>query len=90
VLFVDTPQKIFNPDWANLGLSSFEDDMRHRVGSIVPVDDVDRIGEAIAALIEQRLSRSNELEELRARVVYNHGQSGKAGADLIEELVGRL
>jgi YidC/Oxa1 family membrane protein insertase len=89
-LFVETPQKIFNPEWANLGLPSFEAEMRERVGAVVPSSEVEGIGQMVTGRFAGRAGWAEELAALRDSVVYNAGRSARVGADLIVELAGRL
>ena len=90
VLFVETPQKIFNPEWVDLGLPSFEDYMRREVGAIVAGSDIDEIGAIATAHLEERSSWAGELGALRDQAVFNPGGSAAEGAALIDDLVGRL
>ncbi len=90
VLFVETPQKIFNEAWADLGIPSFEDHMRSEVGSVIPGPEIPGIGTVATSQLEQRGSWADEMEALRNRTVFNPGGSAAAGASLISELVGRL
>ncbi len=89
-LFVETPQKIFNPEWAELGLPSFEDYMRSRVGTVISGSDVPGIGTVVADKLDRRGDWAGELSALRDRSVFNPGSSAEAGAALISELAGRL
>jgi len=90
VLFVDTPPKIFNPEWQLLGLPAFESYMRSEVGAVIAAEAVGTIGRSVTAQLEERDSHQDRLAELRGRNVYNPGHSADAGAALIGELVGRL
>lgn len=90
VLFVDTPPKIFNPEWEKLGLPAFEAHMRSEVGAVIPTGEVSTIGRAVVNQLGERDSHRDRLAELRSRTVFNPGQSAEAGAALIGELVGRL
>ena len=89
-LFVETPQKIFNPEWDQVGLPSFEDYMRERVGAVITGSDVPGIGAVVTDKLDQRTDWADELSTLRDRSVFNPGTSAQAGASLIGELAGRL
>ena len=80
VLFVDTPQKIFNPAWEKLGLPGFEEAMRSVVGRIVPASDVSAIGTESANLISRSAEHRAEFEAMAASIVFNLGASASAGA----------
>ncbi len=89
VLFIDTPPKIFNPDWRDAGLPGFEDEMRSRVGRVVSTTEVSDVGDSVTNMLGDP-SLDGQLTSLRQRVVFNPGQSAAACADLIERLVERL
>lgn len=79
VLFIDTPQKIFNPSWDEIGLPSFEESMREEVGIILRGDSIaeagDRAGEMLASSGE-----TARLSSLAQNLVFNPGASATVGA----------
>jgi hypothetical protein len=85
VLFVDTPQKIFNEDWVSVGLPSFEESMRDEVGELVLGGEVGSIGERARRLVEKSWEAFSDIEALLPRVVFNPGQSAAAGANAMVE-----
>ena len=80
VLFVDTPQKIFNPEWTTLGLPSFEESMRSVVGRIIPGPQVAQIGVISAEMIGLSESRRAEFEVIARSIVFNLGDAATVGA----------
>lgn len=90
VLFIDTPPKIFNEQWKQVGLPQFEGEMRHAVGSVVSEGDVRSVGARVASLVAEEAAHRDRLRVLRDQTVFNPGRSSVAGADLIEEMVQRL
>jgi YidC/Oxa1 family membrane protein insertase len=87
VLFVDTPQKVFNPEWAAYGIPAFEAVMRERVGRVVRGTDLVSIGALARSMIEERESMGAHLSLMRSKLTFNVGLSASAGADLIAALV---
>jgi len=87
VLFVDTPQKIFNADWSLYGVPAFEADMRARVGRIVATADIASIGSLARSMIEETGPTAAHLSDMRSKLTFNPGSSATVGADLIAELV---
>lgn len=87
VLFVDTPQKIFNDDWQTVGLPSFEDVMRSEVGSILRAESIEEVGSVARELTDDPSARSAQLRELSMRTVFNHGSSASAGAASIVDAI---
>jgi hypothetical protein len=87
VLFIDTPQKIFNPDWKEIGLPSFESVMRSEVGSVVPTSEVAEVGHIAVRLLSGELISPRQLADLAQSVVFNPLRSAQAGAGAIAESV---
>lgn len=85
VLFVDTPQKIFNPNWESVGLPSFEGSNREAVGTVVSLDDVASVGERARGLLDAANDHMTELWALADSLVFNPGTSAAAGAAVLAE-----
>lgn len=85
VLFVDTPQKVFNPDWESVGLPSFEESMRNVVGRIIRKEDVSKIGAASSETIAQTKGYRAEFDTLADSLVFNLGNSAQVGATVLAE-----
>ena len=83
VLFIDTPQKLFNPGWEEVGLPSFEKSMRTQVGSVVPRTAIDEVGPMAGKLISGNLISTQDLADLANRVVFNPTRSAEVGAQEI-------
>ncbi len=88
-LFMDLPPKIMNPDWAQLGITPFEDRMRREVGEVAPPDDMQAVKRAADRLRGDRERYRSELQALRSQCVYNSGSSAEAGAAALDELVNK-
>lgn len=89
VLFIDTPQKIFNPDWKEVDLPSFEEAMRSEVGEIVPRAQVRDVGRRAERMLSNA-SGSDHLSEIVESIVFNPLNSAKAGGDRLAEAVERV
>ncbi len=89
VMFVDTPQKLFNPEWAEVGLPAFEEAKRHEVGIILSSAEIEAVGDRSRQLIEGRESWSEKLSDLRKQLVFNPGSSSAVLGDLVESLIQR-
>jgi YidC/Oxa1 family membrane protein insertase len=88
VLFIDTPQKLFNVSWHELGRPAFEDFMRDEVGTVVPAGEISGVGRVAQDLVSNQASYSEALSKLREGVVFNPGRAGEAGAELIAGMAG--
>lgn len=89
VLFIDTPQKIFNVGWESLGLPSFEESMRGVVGDIVSRSEVSNVGRLCSLLLSRSPDRRAEFEEVANTLVFNLGSSATVGAGVLADEVRR-
>lgn len=83
VLFVDLPPKIHNPAYKEIGYEPLESAIRHEIGQILPVDQIDNAATIVRAFL-------NHKEEYRARIIrareeniYHFGHSAEIGASYI-------
>ena len=90
VLFIDTPQKLLNPEWADVGLPPFEDRMRREVGLVLGMSSTGSAGAVALEMIESRAEYRVSLRELLSTTIYNPGESAKVGAQLIMDIADRL
>jgi len=85
VLFINTPMKIMNEDYEELGITPIDIELRDKVGKSL---DLNQIG-SIAAVVEELLNSSEfskeALQKIRDTYIYHIGESGKIGADYIME-----
>jgi YidC/Oxa1 family membrane protein insertase len=89
VLFVDVPHKTRNARWHELGLPTFEDTMRSKVGKVIPPGEVANVQRHATDLLNARATYAQQLESLRASAVYNVGNSAGVGAEIIDHLLGQ-
>ncbi|MEX1072791.1 MAG: CDP-glycerol glycerophosphotransferase family protein [Chloroflexota bacterium] len=85
VVYIDTPQKIRNPEWQAIDAPAFEDFIRREIGQIV---DPSRISE-IPDVVRQALTRSEqEADGIRIREmwIFNVGQSSQVAAAYLASL----
>jgi hypothetical protein len=83
VIFIDTPPKINNPEYSRLGLACVEDEIRTKVGRLLPPDQLERVPAAVRDLIAQAEEWAEQIRTIRAAMVYNVSTSGEAGAEAI-------
>jgi len=83
VLFIDTPLKVINPNYEELGLEPVELTLRPLLGPSIDPKDIKNIGGVIKQLFEQKDNYRQKLRDLRARYVFNFGNSSKIAADYI-------
>jgi YidC/Oxa1 family membrane protein insertase len=80
-LSIATPPKTHNPNWADFALPCLEEDIRGKIGVLLPVDTLERAGEAVRSLAADAPRYAESLRALREETVYNIGRSAEAAAD---------
>ncbi len=87
VIFIDTPRKVNNPKYEELGIEPVESFLRDKIGVIVSPERLDTIPEVIYDLISNGLAYKKDIVELRRKYVYAFGHSAEIGAQYIKEMV---
>lgn len=82
-LFIDTPMKVMNPDYEEIGITPFDVIVRNQVGISVNPDEVKDIHNVVDRLLHEEIYSEDSLREIRNKYLYNISESGKVGADYI-------
>ncbi len=82
VLFIDVPKKVNNSDYEALGITPLEDSIRNKIGKVIALDEIMKMGEFINAMTEDYTSDVN-VDEL----VFNVGNSDKVACEAIVEIL---
>ena len=90
-LFINTPMKVLNPDYEEIGVTPLDLDIRDRIGiSIDPSDIRNTIAAAVERLLSDDSFSPEGMRGYRERYLYNVGNSAKVGADyLIKSLIDK-
>lgn len=89
VIFIDTPQRIDNPDAGRLGLEPVENYYRNKLGARVKLTEIGKIAEIAEQLYGQRREFKSSIQELRGRLLSNWGSSAEIGAAYIIDLLSK-
>lgn len=91
VLFVNTPMKVMNPDYEELGIVPMDIEIRDKIGiSMDPSDIRSDIAGSVEKLLHDSSFSPDRMIEYRQRYLYNVGSSAKVGADyMINSLMER-
>ncbi|MFC1965901.1 CDP-glycerol glycerophosphotransferase family protein [Chloroflexota bacterium] len=87
VIFIDTPPKINNPKYKELGIEPVESYLRDKIGIVVSPEKLDTVPEVISNLILNGSAYKKDIVELRKKYVYAFGHSAEVGAQYIKGLV---
>lgn len=86
-LFINTPMKVMNPDYEEIGVVPFDIEIRDQVGISVETDNLETLGDVIDQLLEGKKYSKEAMAEVRDKYLYNVSKSGPIGADY---LIGKL
>lgn len=84
-LFVNTPMKVMNEDYEELGITPIDIELRDRVGRSIELDKLDQIAEAVEELLNSSAFSKESLQKIREEYLYNIGNSGAVGVAYIME-----
>ena len=88
-LFVDTPMKVGNPDWQEIGLVPTEISLRNQIGQSVAVEDVATIGSIACSMVDEASQWHDRIEEVYDTFIFNHGHGGEAAGRYLLDAVLR-
>lgn len=84
-LFINTPMKIMNEDYEELGITPIDIELRSKVGKSVDMDKIDTLPQVVDELLNSSEFSRESLEKIRDKYIYHIGRSGEVGADYIME-----
>ena len=87
VIFIDTPPKIRNPRYTELGIEPIESHLRSEIGVVVSPGGISSISSVIGGFLSNRGKFCGRLAKLRSEYVFNFGTSAKVGAEYIRSIV---
>lgn len=84
-LFINTPMKIMNEDYEELGITPIDIELRNKIGRSVDMDKLSTLPQIVEELLGSNAFSVEALEKIRNEYIYNIGASGEAGAEYIME-----
>jgi YidC/Oxa1 family membrane protein insertase len=81
VVFVDTPQKIRNPEWRAIGLPAFEDGIRREIGTVLAPDDHGRLSAVVDESLQVSATQAGARD--RSEWIFNRGHAASTIASRI-------
>mgnify|MGYP002625995507 CR=1 FL=1 len=86
-LFIDTPMKVFNPNWKALGIEPMELKLRDKIGIRINPEDISDAKEKVEGLLHQQAQYIGRNFALRDSLIANFGHSAEvAGKYIIASL----
>ncbi|NPD30877.1 membrane protein insertase YidC [Eggerthellaceae bacterium zg-1084] len=87
-VFIDTPMKVGNPDWQELGIQPTDISLRNEVGVSFDPEKLDGLGDAVADMIGNADAWKQRIAEVRAKTIFNIGGGAEAaGAYLLDRMI---
>ena len=87
VLYVDTPQKMVNPEANNIEIVPLEKRIRAEIGYIVSLSELSKIPSKIENLWINSAQIKNQIQKIRGKTVFNIGNSGNVGSKYLVQLL---
>lgn len=89
-VFVDTPMKVENPDWEELGIEPTDITLRNRIGRSVAMEEVSSIGGVVEHMLATQSEWSAAIDEVLNSFIFNLGHGGEvAGEYLLESMLAK-
>lgn len=82
-LFINTPMKVMNPDWEEIGVTPFDIEVRDRMGISVELDELASIDKVVEKLLNEDNYSKEQMKKMREKYLYNISKSAEVGADYI-------
>lgn len=90
VLFLNTPRKINNPDFEQLGIEPLEASLRERIGRLADPGALATLPSLVTAMVQEKERWRDDLIAERERWVFNVGSSGSVAAGRLVALASSL
>ena len=86
ILYVDTPQKINNPECDQINLVPLEEKIRSQIGEVVSLSELSLIPSKINQFLQSQNKFKEKIQKIKEETVFNVGNSGEQGAKYLLEL----
>jgi hypothetical protein len=87
VLFLDTPQKVNNPNWSNFGTKGIEDFIRCEIGAVIKTNEVSsKLVPLVGELISDTETFKQKVLKCREQWIFNLGRSADVGAEHLSKI----
>ena len=87
VLYINTPMKIMNPNYKEVGITPINIWARDVIGKSLNTDELDKVKDTIKELLNSKDKYKKEITKVVNDYVYNIGKSGEVGAKYIIKVI---
>ena len=82
-LYINTPMKVMNPEWEQLGIEPFDIRVRSQIGAAVDLDKLDTVGAVAEELFARTADYHDEIEKIKKASFFHLGHSGEVSGQYI-------
>lgn len=86
-IFIDTPMKVGNPDWEELGIPPTDITLRDRVGVSLDPSDLSGLAETVEGMLGHQEEWAGRIVQVTRETVFNLGSGAEAAGEWV---LGRL
>jgi len=86
VLYINTPRKVYNPDYDQYEHVPIELALRKELGAILDLDQLDKVPETVEDLLKNGDAYRQKAVLLRSRIVFHFGSASRRGAEFLMKL----
>ena len=86
IFYIDTPQKINNPEHHQIGLVPLEEKITLQIGEVLSLSQVSLMPSKINQLLQSQNKFKEKIQKIKEETVFNIGSSGEQGAKYLLEL----
>lgn len=86
-VFINTPMKVGNPDWHDLGIEPTDISLRNKVGRSFDPADLSGLGDAVAEMIVHPNAWSEKVSAVRDEMIFNLGHAAEVAGEYLLERV---
>ena len=83
VLFINTPMKVMNPEYKNIGVTPINISLREEIGCSLNLDELEKIDTVVDTMLADVDAYHTKIELFVNEYVYNLGNSAEVGAKYI-------
>ena len=86
IFYIDTPQKINNPECDQIDIVPLEEKLRSQIGEVISSSELSLIPSKINQFLQSQNKFKEKIQKSRKETVFNVGNSGEQGAKYLLEL----
>ena len=86
IFYIDTPQKINNPEHHQIGLVPLEEKIRLQIGEVLSLSQLSLMPSKINQLLQSQNKFKEKIQKIKEETVFNIGSAGEQGAKYLLEL----